>query len=107
MQKMPCPIEFMLTLHDLFSAGQITQLQYFGYLKRQAEGEVADILDELYRKSKLSYSQFNKIKKAIERDAKAQAKERKRKIFGAINRQHGRRSPVAQGGLPSLGKRRP
>lgn len=106
-QKMPCPVEFILILNDLFKAGQIPEVEYFGYLKREAEGEASDILDELYRKSKVSYTQFHKIKKAFERDAKAQAKERRRKIFGEIDHQHGRRPPVAQGGLPSLGKRRP
>jgi len=64
-QKLPCPVEFILILTDLFKAGQIPEVEYFGYLKRQAGGEASDILDELYRKSKVSYTQFHKIKKGI------------------------------------------
>ncbi len=44
----------------------------------------------------------------IERGRKEQGKARKKAVFAAIDRGHDRRgSSVVQGGLPSLGKRRP
>lgn len=101
---LPYPLELVTTLLELREAGGISEAEY----NRLRAGEALEVTDKLYRKGRISYRQFNKIERAIERDRKAQAKARKKEAFGAIDRKlshHG--SPVVQGGLPSLGKRRP
>ena len=102
------PFELDRTLTELLKAGHITAAEYFTFLNRLRDGEAPKVTDELYRKGKITPRQYDKVVRAIERDRKARSKAKTNEAFDSIDRGYGRRgSPVAQGGLPSLGKRRP
>lgn len=62
-------------------------------------------IDELFKNGKISLKQFDKLRKMATRDRKARAKAQLRDIDRYLD--SGARSPFAQGGLPSLGKKRP
>lgn len=102
------PIELATALQDLLGRGLISSYEHSEILKRLGRDEVLQVTDELRRQGRITFRQFDKIMLAIDRDRRAQAVARKKGLFKSIDKKHSRGgSPVIQGGLPSLGKRRP
>jgi hypothetical protein len=102
------PIELAAALHELVGRGLLSSYEHSEILKRLGRNEALEVTDELRRQGRITFKQFDGIMRAIDRDRTAQAKARRKEVFRSIDQKHSHGgSPVVQGGLPSLGKRRP
>ena len=94
---------------SLFRKGKISQDQFHGLSLPNTSEELSKLATALYNTGRITWSEYNRLVKAAERDEARKTKEEMRaKLKEAERYVTGRSgSPIAQGGLPSLGKRRP
>lgn len=97
---------------ELYHTGSISREKFINGMLLGPRGAL-ELTEELLKKRMISYERYQTVYKAITRELKIQlgAKEKaevakSKKMLREIDSMYGRSgSPVAQGGLPSLGKK--
>ncbi len=99
---------FLGMTFSLFRKGKISQDQFHELSRPNTSEELSKLALALYQTNRISWSEYNRLVRAAERDKAGRAKEKlTAKLREAERYVASRRGfPIAQGGLPSLGKRR-
>jgi hypothetical protein len=100
---------FLGVTFSLFRKGKLSQDQFRELCLPNTSEELSKLATALYNAGRIAWSEYNRLVRAAERDEAGRVKEKlTAKLREAERYVASRRGfPIAQGGLPSLGKRRP